>query len=168
MRLRARRRTIVVWSSSRGPGGRYSVTTFPRRARPRPLHRFFRISWLLTIIGLIRLTRVLRSRWGPVLAGGTLILVGVILRGGMGSLAFLPGILFLYSALLREPSPDADRKRRSALERELAGYSTPAQRRDLEATLDRYPDDATDELRRILARQATRASESRIPGTGRY
>jgi hypothetical protein len=166
MRLRARRRNVVVWSSSRGKGGRYGVTTFSRPARARPLRRFLRISGLLTVIGLIRLARALRSRWLPVLAGGTLILVGVILRGGTGSLAFLPGILLLYGALLKEASPDADRKRRSALERELAGYSTPAQRRDLEATLDRYPDGATDELRGILARQATRSDDNKIPGAG--
>jgi hypothetical protein len=42
----------------------------------------------------------------------------------------------------------------SELERELAAFSTPAQRRDLEATLDRYPDNITYELRNILARQS--------------
>ena len=46
----------------------------------------------------------------------------------------------------------AARQRRRSLERELAGYSTPSQRRDLEATLDRYPDGVTQELRDILAR----------------
>lgn len=46
------------------------------------------------------------------------------------------------------------RKVGSELERELAAFSTPAQRRDLEATLDRYPDNITYELRNILARQA--------------
>jgi hypothetical protein len=170
MRLRARRRHIVVWSSSRDPVGGYGVTTFSRPARSRPLHRFFRISWLLAVTGLIRLARGLRSRWAPVVAGGTLILVGVILHGGPGILAILPGILFLYAALLMEGSPDAESQRRSALERELAGYSTPAQRRDLEATLDRYPDGATAELRSILARQgqAARSDDGRIPGGGRH
>ena len=60
------------------------------------------------------------------------------------------------------------RKRRSELERELAAYSTPAQRCDLEATLDRYPDDITYELREILASQAMAAYNNRIPGAGRY
>ena len=60
------------------------------------------------------------------------------------------------------------RKRRVELERELAAYSTLAQRCDLEATLDRYPDDITYELRHILARQAMAAYTNRIPGAGRY
>jgi hypothetical protein len=60
------------------------------------------------------------------------------------------------------------RERRSELARELAAYSTPAQRCDLEATLDRYPDDVTYELRDILASQAMAAYDNRIPGAGRY
>jgi hypothetical protein len=49
------------------------------------------------------------------------------------------------------------RKWGSELERELAALSTAAQRRDLQATLDRYPDNITYELRNILARQAMAA-----------
>ena len=63
--------------------------------------------------------------------------------------------MFLLSAPLVPDIPEADRKRRAALSRELAVYSTPAQRRDLEATLDQYPDNVTYELRDILASQAT-------------
>ena len=48
----------------------------------------------------------------------------------------------------------AARQRRSDLERELAGYATPADRDDLEAILDRYPYGTTHELRGILARQS--------------
>jgi len=58
-------------------------------------------------------------------------------------------------------------QRRCELERELAAYSTPAQRRDLEATLDRYPDRVTNELRNILANQAIAARNNQIPGAGR-
>lgn len=57
---------------------------------------------------------------------------------------------------------------RCALERELAEYSTPAQRCDLEATFDRYPDSDTYELRDILARQAIAALNNRLPTVGRY
>ena len=172
MGLRARRRNVVVWRSSRARGGRYSLMACPRPASVRPLRRLLRIGWLLTLIGLLRLARALGRRWPPLLAGGALTAVGVTLRGAAGGLAFLPGILFLYSALLIEASPDADRKRRLALARELAVYSTPRQRRDLEATLDRYPDGATNELREILARQATArqamaADANGIPGLGR-
>jgi hypothetical protein len=173
MRLRARRRNIVVWRSTRARGDRYSLTAPPRPAPTRRLQRLLRIGWLLTVIGLMRLACALGRRWPPVLAGGALIAVAATLRGAVGGLAFLPGILFLYSAVLIEGRPEADRKRRFALERELAGYSTPAQRRDLEATLDRYPDGATHELREILARQsaarqANPSGTGGVPGLGRF
>jgi hypothetical protein len=60
------------------------------------------------------------------------------------------------------------RKRYSELEHELAAFSTPAQRCDLEATLDLYPDSITYELRDILARQAMATYNNRILGAGRY
>jgi hypothetical protein len=154
MGLRARRRNVVVWSSARGPGGGYGLTAVPRPASTRPLRRFFRVSTLLTLIGLIKLARALRGRWRPALAGAALTAVGVVLRDGPGGLAFIGGFLFLYAAVVMEVSPAADRERLLTLERELADYSTPAQRRDLEATLDRYSDEDTRELRDILARQA--------------
>ena len=64
-------------------------------------------------------------------------------------------------------SRKAARKRRAELERELAGYASPAERRDLEAVLDRYPDGTTHELRGILARQSMAANEVRFPAIGR-
>jgi hypothetical protein len=67
----------------------------------------------------------------------------------------MPGLLLLMSAPFTEGSSGTDRKQRRELQRELAGFSTPAQRRDLEATLDRYPDAITRELRDILASRAT-------------
>ena len=60
----------------------------------------------------------------------------------------------IFIARVQAASRKAARKRRSDLERELAGYATPAERGDLEATLDRYPYGATHELRGILARQS--------------
>ena len=59
----------------------------------------------------------------------------------------------MVAAAFTQTWPEEARARRRALERELAAYSTPAQRCDLEATFDRYPDSATGELREILARQ---------------
>lgn len=44
--------------------------------------------------------------------------------------------------------------RRRALTRELADFSTAAERLELETLLDAQPDDATREVRAILARQA--------------
>ena len=102
----------------------------------------------------MRLARAVRPRWRPLLAGAGLTVAGIVLRSGVWGIALVPGLLFLISAPLVPASPDADRKRRSELESELAVYSTPAQRRDLEATLDRYPDGDTHELRGILAGQA--------------
>ena len=154
MALRARRRTVVVWRSSRGLAGRHSLTALPRPASTRRLRRLLRTSGLLTAVGLIRLGYALRLRWLPLLAGGALTATGIVLNDGAGALAFLVGFLFLFAALVMHVSPPADRERGLALERELADYSTPAERRDLEAILDRYSDGDTSELRDILARQA--------------
>jgi hypothetical protein len=75
----------------------------------------------------------------------------------------IPGMLFLTAALLAPADPAAADPRRRALERELAAYSTPSQRRDLDAILDRYPDGDTRELRDILARQTLAAETGRPP-----
>jgi hypothetical protein len=87
-----------------------------------------------------------------------------MLRDGAWSMILLPGLLLLLSAPLIPASPDADRKRRSELESELAVYATAAQQRDLAAILDRYPDSVTRELRDILADQATAGAHHGIPG----
>ena len=60
----------------------------------------------------------------------------------------------IFIARVQVASWKAARQRRSGLERELAGYATPADRDDLEAILDRYPYGTTHELRGILARQS--------------
>jgi len=106
----------------------------------------------------------LRPRWRPLLAGAALTVVGVTWRSGPVSLAFIPGILLLLGTPLVEAGPDARQRRRSELSRELAGYATPTERCDLEATLDRYPDAATRELRDILARQSLATPKHGIPG----
>jgi hypothetical protein len=168
MRLRARRRNLVVWSPSIGPADRYGALRLTRPARTRRIHRFIRVGALLTVIGLMRLARAVRPRWRPLLGGGVLTVAGVMLRTSPWGAVLVPGLLFLVAALLTPDSPDTDRKRRCELERELAGYSTPAQRCDLEATLDRYPDSVTHELRDILARQAMAACNNGIPGAGRH
>ncbi len=45
---------------------------------------------------------------------------------------------------------------RAALQRELASYNSPADLDDLHAILDRYSDQDTAEIRRILAAQRSR------------
>jgi hypothetical protein len=164
MRLRTQRRqNLVVWSQS---GGTDKAVRITRRARARRIRRWVRIGMLLTVLHLLPLVRAVRARWKPLLAGTVLTVAGVILRGNTaGSVLLLPGLLLLVSAPLLPGSPSAER---TELERELAGYSTNAQRHDLEAMLDRYPDDATREVREILAGQAMAARENRIPGVGRY
>jgi hypothetical protein len=123
---------------------------------------------LLTVMGLVDLARGVRPRWQLLLAGGLLTGVGIVLRSSAGGVVLLPGLLFLLSAPLIPAIPEADRKRRSELQRDLAAYSTPAQRCDLEATLDQYSDGVTYELRDILAGQAMAARSNGIPGTGWY
>ena len=59
------------------------------------------------------------------------------------------------------------RQRRRQLERELACYFRPSDRDDLLATLDRYPDGVTNELRAVLVRQQLDAESLRWPAIGR-
>lgn len=160
MRLRARRRSLVIWSPSVGPDNSYGAVRRARLTRTQRIRRRIRTAALLTVIGL-------RPRWRPVLAGVVLTAVGVVLRNGAWGALILPGLWSLLYAALIPDIHGADRIRRAELERELAVYSTPAQRRDLEATLDRYSDGITRELRDILAGQASVAC-NRIPGAGWY
>jgi hypothetical protein len=163
MRLRAHRRNLV-WSLSAGPAGRCGA---PRLTAARRIRRFVRISALLTVIGLMRLARGVRPRWRPLLTGVVLTVAGFILRGSLWGMVIIGGFWFLVYALLMPVSTDADRKRHSELERELAAYSTAIQRRDLEAILDQYSDSVTCELRDILAGQAMATSNHGLPGAGR-
>jgi hypothetical protein len=149
MRLRPHRHNLVIWSSSAGPAGRHGAPQYQRRlARTGRIRRCIRIGVLLT-------------------AGTALVVAGVMLNGMAGAV-FIPGVLLLWHALLIPAASDADRERRSRLERELAAFSTPAQRYDLEATLSRYPDGITGEIRDILGGQAAAARNEGIAATGRY
>jgi hypothetical protein len=80
------------------------------------------------VIGLMRLACAVRPRWRPLLAGGVLTVVGVVLRGGWGAV-LLPGLLFLLFAPLVPAKPKTDRVQRAEAERELGVFSHPAQRR---------------------------------------
>ncbi len=162
MRLRPRRRNLVVWSQSAGPAARYGGL---RLTRTRRIPRWIRTGALLAVIGLVGLGRGMRARWRPLLPGVVLTVAGVIMRNGPASVILLPGMLLLLHALLIPASPEEDRIR---LERELREYSTPAQRCDLEAVLDRYSDGVTCELRDILSGQAMAADGNRFPAAGRY
>lgn len=165
MRLRAHRRNLAGWSPPIGQAGRYGA---PRLAPTRRVRRVIRVGALLTALGLIRLARGVRPRWRPLLAGVVLTVAGFILRGSLWGMVIIGGFWFLVYSLLTPVSTDADRKRRAELEHDLAAYSTPVQRRDLEATLDQYSDSVTSELRDILAGQAVAAGNNGLPGAGRY
>jgi hypothetical protein len=164
MRVRPqRRRNLVVWNQSGGPDRDSCVT---RPTRTRRIRRSIRIGMRLTLLGLLPLARAVRSRWKLLLAGTVLTVAGAIIGASTaGSAMLLPGLMLLMAAPLVPGSPGAERAK---LERELAGYCTNAQRLDLAATLDRYPDDATREVREILASQAAAAYDSRPRGIGRY
>ena len=161
MRLQAHRRSLVVFSSSAGPPGRWGAWRHKRPARTGRIRRLTRIGMLLTVI-------VVRPRWRPLLAGVALTVLGFIERQGVFGLLMIPGLLSLWLALLTPGDNDADRERRAQLKRELATYSTPAQRRDLEAILDQYPDGVTCEMRDILASQAAASRSTGIPGARSY
>lgn len=161
MRLRPHRRNLVVFGSSAEPANRYGAMQYSRPARTGQIRRLIRIGVLLTVIAG-------RPRWRPLLAGTVLTVLGVIDRQGAGGVCIIPGLLLLWHALLIPGDTNADSERRCQLKRELAAFSTPAQKCDLEATLDRYPDDITYEIRNILASQAVTSHNNRIPGVRPY
>ncbi len=157
--MRLHRRDLVIWSSSAGSADSYRAAQHKRLAGAGRVRRSFRIGALLVVIAV-------RPRWRPLLGAAVLAVVGLTQGSGVGGIVLIPAFLLLWHAVLIPGDSDADSGRRSQLERELAAYSTAAQRVDLEATLDRYPDGLTHEIRDILARQAMAARGNRIPGAG--
>jgi hypothetical protein len=113
------------------------------------MRRLTRTLRVIAIIGVLSLARVVSPRWKPLLPGVACTVAGVFLRHAGLDPVLLVGLLLLGYSLLVPATPDEDHKR---LERELAGYWTTAQRHDFEATLDRYPDAVTCEMRDILAK----------------
>jgi hypothetical protein len=163
MTLRRHRRNVVIWRASRCPEYRGRGLWFTRAGRSGRIRRWVRISGLLLAVGLLRVAAAVRPRWRPLAVGTALTIAGYLMRDGMPGIVMIPGMLFLTAALLAPADPAADDSRRRTLEHELAAYSTPAQRRDLDAILDRYPDGDTRELREILARQRLAAEPTRPP-----
>ena len=157
MRLQPGRRRRVVFSLSADPAHGQGALRDKPVARTGRIRRFIRIGVLVTVIAV-------RPRWRPLLAGVALTVFGVIERQGAGSVAIIPGLLLLWQALMIPGDNDADRERRSQLKRELAAYSTPAQRCELVAALDRYPDGITHEIRDILTSPPVASRSNGIPG----
>jgi hypothetical protein len=161
MRLRSRQRHLVIFSSSTHPARQYAASLQIHAPLTGRIRRWFRVGALVTVI-------VVRPRWKPLLAGMALTIFGFIEHSSMASISVLPGIMLLWAAVLIPGDSDIDHQRRQQLMRELAVYSTPAQRRDLEACLDQYPDGVTGEIRAILASQGAPAHRTGVPGAGRY
>ena len=167
MRLRPHRRNLVVWNQSADSAGRYNISPFTPFAVTRRIRAAARAAALLPVILLMQLERALQGRGRVVLAGAVLTVTGLVVRGGPGGMVLLPGMMFLLYAPFMPGNPDAGCKKRLKLKRELAAYTTSAQRRDLEATLDRYPDRTTGELRDILHHLAMTTYNNQIPGVRR-
>ncbi len=106
MRLRPRRRTRVVWSSSSGRAARYDVQRITRPAHPRRIPWWLRTGALLTIIGVMRLARTVRTHVRPAisLAGTAVTITGVSLPSGA---VLVSGILVLLLALFLPSDPAA-------------------------------------------------------------
>lgn len=163
MALRQHRGNVVIWRASRCPEHRGRGLWFTPPIRSGRIRRWFRISGLLVAVGLLRVAAAVRPRWRPLAVGTALTVAGYVMRSGMPGAVMIPGMLFLTAALLAPGDPAEASPQRRALERDLASYSTPAQRRDLDAILDRYPDGDTRDLRDILARQPVPAETARVP-----
>ena len=164
MGLRAHRQSRSAWNSLISTASRYEGPCM-RPIRTRRM-RWIRTCAVLSVIALRELAHAVRTRWWPVLAGIVLTVVGLMVRDGPASMILLPGLLLLLSAPLVLPSLGDGRARRGTLARELAAYSTRAQRVDLEIMLDRYPDDITYELRDILGAQPMVGGKNKVPGSG--
>jgi hypothetical protein len=163
MTWRRHRQNVVIWRSSRCPEHRGRGVWFTPAIRSGRVRRWLRISGLLMAVGLLRVAAAVRPRWRPLAVGTGLTVAGYMMRGGMPGAVMIPGMLLLTAAVLAPADPAEASPQRRALERELAAYSTPAQRRDLDAILDRYADHDTRELRDILARQPVPAEAARVP-----
>jgi len=98
VRLRSRRRTLVVWSSSSGRGARHGVREITRPARGR-IRWWLRTGALLTIVGLLRLARTAGKYPRPALslAGTVITVTGVLLPSEM---VLVSGFLVLLAALV--------------------------------------------------------------------
>ena len=150
MRLRAHRQNRVVWSSS-APADSLSTLELTRHTRIARSRRHLRVSGLLAVIGLRRVARGVRLRGRPLIPGVAFTTIAFGMHVGVWGVLAVAGLWVLLYALFTPATPEPDSPQDAKLTQEVAGYSTPAQRHDLEATLDRYPDPVTLKLRDILA-----------------
>jgi hypothetical protein len=154
------KRDRVILSSS---AERVVYVPVPRR--PGRIRRALRTGFLLAVFGLVRVAR--NPRWRFALSGAALTVAGLLVRDHFPvNLILLLGLMGLFYAPFLPGETVADRKGHARLRRELAAYSTPAERRDLEAMLTQYSDQETGELRAILASQDLADNQYQFPGLG--
>jgi hypothetical protein len=104
MGMRSHRRSPMIWSPPGGRADRYGLPTFTRLSRSRRIRWWLRAVTLLTVIGITRLARGMRTRWRSVffVTGAALIVAGAVLPSGA---AFVPGMLAVLIALLKGAEP---------------------------------------------------------------
>jgi hypothetical protein len=98
VRLRRRRRTMVVWSSSPGRATRHGAPEITRVSRGGRIRWWLRVGALLAIIGLVRLVRTAGRYPRPALslAGAAVTVAGISLPSEP---VLISGFLVLLVAL---------------------------------------------------------------------
>jgi hypothetical protein len=123
MRLRARRRTLVIWSHSADPVGWYRSPSRMQVRRSRRFRRGMRLAVLLTLMGVMSIVRRRPRRWGSMLTGTVLCVAGVRLGDGWSLLIFAGIFAYVYSIVLPE-RPYADRHDQPRGKARRPGYSS--------------------------------------------
>ncbi len=84
MRMRSHRRNLVVWSSSAAPASRSGDRGCTWLARGGRIRWWLRTGALLTVIGVMRLARIMRARrrYALLLTGTLLTVIGLMLPSG--------------------------------------------------------------------------------------
>jgi len=99
MSLRRHRRDLAVWSSSVGSADRYGTPPLVRTRRIGRVRRLLRTGGILTVISLMGVVRVTRSR-RRLVTGLVLTALPVILRDSLWGLGFLLMFVLYLSALI--------------------------------------------------------------------
>ena len=107
MRMRSHRRSLTERSADAAPASRSADQQPTRLARSGRIRWTLRAGVLLTVIGVMRLARIIRARWRPVflLTGAMLIVIGVVLPSLP---AFLVGPLVVLFAMPKGPGSSND------------------------------------------------------------